>query len=298
METKVCKKCNMLKPISAFRAKKDKDKVYIMGKCRDCINEEKREAYKNNEQIRTKAKERARKYEKAHQDEIREKRREYKKEYNKQYHEEHKEYFQNYKKTEKYKKQQKEYKNEVLEIDGEEIKRKTVQRRKYRKEHREEYLLSKRKVDKRYRDTHKEQIKQWKKDNIELIRRERREYHKKRAASDPLYKFEHQIRGAIRASFKRKKYKKNDHTYEIIGLPFDEFYEYLLQTFKDNYGYEWDGVEPVHIDHIIPLTVANSEEEIIKLCYYTNLQLLKPHDNLEKHDKLDWNKENTKKAKK
>ena len=64
--------------------------------------------------------------------------------------------------------------------------------------------------------------------------------------------------------------------------------EHLLQTFKSNYGYEWDKVEPVHIDHIIPLATAKTEEDIIKLCHYTNLQLLKAKDNLRKNAKNDW----------
>ena len=64
--------------------------------------------------------------------------------------------------------------------------------------------------------------------------------------------------------------------------------EHLRKTFKDNYGYDWDGQEDVHIDHIIPLATANNEEEVLKLCHYTNLQLLKPEDNMSKQDKLDW----------
>ena len=64
--------------------------------------------------------------------------------------------------------------------------------------------------------------------------------------------------------------------------------KYLLKTFKDRYGYEWDGKESVHIDHIMPLATAKTEEEVIKLCYYTNLQLLKAEDNWRKSDRLDF----------
>lgn len=287
-EIKICKKCGIAKYISEYGTQKVNGKVYIKGKCKSCINEEKKEAYKNNEEIRAKAKARARKYEMEHQEELREKRRDYRKEYNKKYHEENKEYYQEYKKSDKYKEQQKKYKNEIIEIDGEIIKRKTLLRRKYRENHKEDYLENRKRADKTYRETHKEQIKQWKQDNIELIRKERRDYHKKRVASDPLYKFEKQIRGVIKSSFKRKNYTKQSRTYDIVGIEFNELYSYLLETFKNNYGYEWDGKEEVHIDHIIPLATANTKEEIVLLCYYTNLQLLKAQDNLEKHDKLDW----------
>ena len=37
-----------------------------------------------------------------------------------------------------------------------------------------------------------------------------------------------------------------------------------------------------HIDHIVPLATAQTEEDVIKLCHYTNLQLLTAKDNLEK----------------
>lgn len=75
-------------------------------------------------------------------------------------------------------------------------------------------------------------------------------------------------------------------TENILGCKIDFFAKYLLNTFKNNYGYEWDGKEQVHIDHIIPLAIANNEEEVIKLCHYTNLQLLKAKDNLQKSCKI------------
>lgn len=102
------------------------------------------------------------------------------------------------------------------------------------------------------------------------------------------FKLKKQIRTMLWNSFKRNNHTKKEKSEKILGCGLDYFYKYLLQTFKDNYGYEWDKIEPVHIDHIYPISLAKNEEDITKLCHYSNLQLLKAQDNLEKNDKLDW----------
>lgn len=81
---------------------------------------------------------------------------------------------------------------------------------------------------------------------------------------------------------------------QIIGCNIEIAINYLLETFKKNYGYKWDGIEPVHIDHIVPLATAKTEEEVIELFNYKNLQLLKAKDNLCKGTKLDWRLDNVK----
>jgi hypothetical protein len=54
----------------------------------------------------------------------------------------------------------------------------------------------------------------------------------------------------------------------------------------DNYGMKgW------HLDHIIPLSSANNEDEIIKLCHFTNLQPLWWYENLKKSGSNKKNKE-------
>ena len=105
---------------------------------------------------------------------------------------------------------------------------------------------------------------------------------------DYIYKFKSQIRRMINNSFRRNGHTKNEKTEKIIGCTIDYFIEYLLQTYRANYGYEWDNKEKIDIDHIIPLATANTEQEVYKLCHYTNLQLLRANDNLKKSNKLDW----------
>ncbi len=150
---------------------------------------------------------------------------------------------------------------------------------KYYRENRET-MLQRKKI---YADSHKEQL---------------RDYHSKyiynRRKNDDIFHFKSQIRHLINQSFRRQGKQKDGKIEEIVGCDFKTLYKYLLETYKKNYGVEWDGKEDVHIDHIIPLSTANSEEEIIKLCHYTNLQLLKAKDNLNKSNKLNWRLEEKK----
>ena len=131
-------------------------------------------------------------------------------------------------------------------------------------------------------------MKKYNNDNKEMLKSKNNERVKKRRKKDELYKIKENIKCLIRNSFRKKGYCKSSHTEKILGCNLNCLYNYLLQTFKNNYGYEWDKIEPVHIDHIIPLATAKTEDEVIKLCHYTNLQLLKAEDNLRKSDKLNW----------
>lgn len=144
---------------------------------------------------------------------------------------------------------------------------------------------------KEYFKNNKEKLKTsytiWKDNNRDKYR----EYQRKdlrRRMNDPILKVELQLRNMINTSFRRKGHTKSNKLKKIVGLNSKDMVNYLLETFEKNYGYKWDGKEPIHIDHIIPLSTANTEEEIIELCYYTNLQLLKAKDNLSKGSKLNW----------
>jgi hypothetical protein len=44
----------------------------------------------------------------------------------------------------------------------------------------------------------------------------------------------------------------------------------------------------LHIDHIIPISTAKTEQDVIKLNHYTNLQWLIDKDNLKKSNRLNW----------
>ena len=106
------------------------------------------------------------------------------------------------------------------------------------------------------------------------------EYNRNRKKYDILYKFSLNIRNNIYVAFKNKGYKKTSKTKEILGCSFEELKEYIESKFEnwmnwDNKGlyngefnYGWD------VDHIIPISSAKTEEEIILLNHYSNLQPL------------------------
>jgi len=101
---------------------------------------------------------------------------------------------------------------------------------------------------------------------------------------EPFNRLKHNIRSRVYKFLNVKNIRKNNTTFNIIGCLPNQLKEHLQKKFihgmsLDNYG-DW------HIDHIIPLSSATNEEEIYKLCHYTNLQPLWSEDNLKKSNKI------------
>lgn len=166
-----------------------------------------------------------------------------------------------------------------------------IERKKYNKDYYKKHKEYYANWHKDYYKNNKEKLIQnykfWKKNNKDKIKEYQHRDVEKRN-KNYIKKLELQLRNMLNTTFKRKGHRKNTKLEIIVGLNSKDMVDYLLQTFINNYGYEWNKVEPVHIDHIKPLATAKTEEDVIKLCHYTNLQLLKAEDNLQKGAKLDW----------
>ena len=106
----------------------------------------------------------------------------------------------------------------------------------------------------------------------------------KRESGDEFFNFKESIRGSIRKSFTRMGYNKDSNTRVILGEDWNVVKSYFENKFTD--GMTWDNQGEWHIDHIIPLSTATNEQELIKLCHYTNLQPLWAIDNLKKGNKI------------
>jgi hypothetical protein len=110
-------------------------------------------------------------------------------------------------------------------------------------------------------------------------------YKRKKYNNDDLFKLMSLIRNRIRGFIKLKNVIKNSPTFSVVGCSPEFLKKYLEQKFTEGMSWELMG-KHIHIDHIVPLSSANTEEEIYKLCHYTNLQPLWAEDNLRKSNKI------------
>jgi len=234
-----CNKCRVKKDINEFDIN-NKNGFYYK-RCIKCRQKDIEYAFKNKEKIS---------------------------EQKKEYYLTHKEYIDN--RNKKYNSIHKGKINETSKKYQENNKEKI---RKYNKTY---YANNKENIDKRTKKYYYDN-----KENL-LINSKKysKEYIKIRRKKDILFAVTLQIRSTINKSLNRFNYAKKSKTQEILGCTFDEFKMYLESKFEPwmcwnnkglyngEFNYGWD------IDHIIPISSAKTEEDIIKLNHYTNLQPL------------------------
>lgn len=119
--------------------------------------------------------------------------------------------------------------------------------------------------------------------NKDMLNKRSAERQTKKRHKDPILRLKHNTSCLIRLSIRKMGFVKSAKTEQILGCTTKEFMEHLSNLFLDGMSFENHG--EWHIDHIIPLSKGKTEEEVIKLNHYTNLQPLWAKDNLRKSNK-------------
>ena len=88
----------------------------------------------------------------------------------------------------------------------------------------------------------------------------------------------------IRTSFNKKGYSKKSKTSKILGIDYEGFHKYIEDQFID--GMSWENKGLWELDHKVPISLAKTEEDMIKLNHYTNFQPLWIEDNRSKSNKI------------
>jgi hypothetical protein len=127
----------------------------------------------------------------------------------------------------------------------------------------------------------------YQKNNNKQVNAKRRMRHKDRYDNDLLYKIKCNFRNRVKLFLKSKNFNiKINNTFKIVGCTPEELKIYIESKFTN--GMTWENYKHNgwHIDHIVPISSAKNEEEIFKLCHYTNLQPLWCDENYKKSNKI------------
>jgi hypothetical protein len=139
----------------------------------------------------------------------------------------------------------------------------------------------------------------WAKNNPDKVKESKQKYYSKnsdkeqfrnnqytqnRKKTDIIFKVSCISRTRLIQFLKIKNITKKNKTFNYIGCTPKFLKEYLETKFVC--GMSWDNHGEWHIDHIIPLSTAKNEDDVYKLCHYTNLQPLWAEDNLKKSNKI------------
>jgi len=115
-------------------------------------------------------------------------------------------------------------------------------------------------------------------------RARKRDYVRSRRQRDPLAAAAHRLRVRTRTAFDRISALKPASTETLLGTDWETVKIHIESQFVNDMS--WENMNEWHIDHIVPLASAKTEEELAKLCHYTNLQPLFAFDNRSKGAKL------------
>ena len=122
------------------------------------------------------------------------------------------------------------------------------------------------------------------------IKQRDNEYMKVRKQNDPIFKLSQNMRASISMRIREINSIKDLPTLNIIGLnSWEDFKQHLENQFTE--GMNWDNYgnkieTDWSIDHFIPISSANTLEEVKRLNHYSNLRPMWHLDNIKKRDKI------------
>lgn len=126
--------------------------------------------------------------------------------------------------------------------------------------------------------------------NKQTVNPKQAKRRKERRDNDLFYRIKCNVRSMVSQYLSNYGMSKKSRTYEIIGCDYESFIVHLLLTLPREQRIDFiRNRGNYHIDHIIPISFAKDEVDLIILNHYSNLQLLTARDNLRKSNKYEEN---------
>ena len=151
--------------------------------------------------------------------------------------------------------------------------------KKYRKENKESIKEYNKKYRKENRESIKKREQKYREKNRERLREYSNNWSREKLKTDSLFKLRSSIRTNIGNSLIKRGYTKENKTYNILKCEYDFFMEWINGIASNGHQY---GFGDLHLDHVIPISLAETEDEVILLNHYSNYQLLSADENLSK----------------
>ena len=156
--------------------------------------------------------------------------------------------------------------------------------KKYYDEHKEEIAINRKDRDKEYYEENKKEI-------IEY----QINYQKEKKKNDPLFKLRHNFSSRMNSLLKNMNCTKDNlKFYDYIGCTKHELKKYIEKQFNEfmnwnNHGNDYSDYNKTwEYDHIIPISIANTKEQIIILNNYINFRPFCSLSNLQKNNRIDY----------
>jgi hypothetical protein len=134
----------------------------------------------------------------------------------------------------------------------------------------------------------KEYLKEYRENNIDKIRKTKRDYERYRKSIDPAYKLISNFRTAIYQVLKENNVEKNKHYFDILKYTPEELISHLEKQFTDSMT--WENYGEWHVDHRMPISSFNfksvDDDSFIKCWSLENLQPMWGKDNIVKGNNI------------
>lgn len=147
----------------------------------------------------------------------------------------------------------------------------------------------------KFREQRNLALKEWKLNNADYVSEYQKRYREEnktainahlmdRYYNDPLFNLACKIRSRTSKALKASGFKKKAKTIDMLGCNWEEFKAHIESQFVD--GMSWERLSEIHLDHVIPLASAKTEEEMVMLAHYTNIKPMWGSENQSKNAKL------------
>lgn len=126
--------------------------------------------------------------------------------------------------------------------------------------------------------------------NKQLMLKNRRSWENSRLRNDAQFKLRKNLRSRISKAMKKQGLIKSQETELLIGCKISELAKHIESKFEP--GMSWENYGKWHVDHIFPLSKADltKQQDLLMVMSYKNMQPLWAHDNIIKHNKIEFQK--------